>query len=150
VIERDAAQDPRFRAFTELPEDSYHSFLSIPVISRSRVVSVINVQHREPYVFTPREIKSISTIGHLVGAAIELARMEGEIAELSDKLAMRKIIERAKGIVQVEFGVSEEEAYSIIKKQARSRRKTMKEIGEAILLAEELKREQKSNSEPAA
>jgi len=145
VIERDAAQDPRFRAFTELPEDSYHSFLSIPVISRSRVVSVINVQHREPYVFTPREIKSISTIGHLVGAAIELARMEGEIAELSDKLAMRKIIERAKGIVQVEFGVSEEEAYSIIKKQARSRRKTMKEIGEAILLAEELKREQKTN-----
>jgi len=52
--------------------------------------------------------------------------------------------------VQLEFNVSEEEAYSIIKKQARSRRKTMKEIGEAILLAEELKREQKSNSEPAA
>ena len=74
----------------------------------------------------------------------------GEIAELSDKLAMRKIIERAKGIVQAEFGVSEEEAYSIIKKQARSRRKTMKEIGEAILLAEELKREQKTNASPAA
>ena len=150
VIERDAAQDPRFRCFAELPEDSYHSFLSIPVISRGRVVSVINVQHREPYQFTPREIKSISTIGHLVGAAIELARLEGEIAELSDKLAMRKIIERAKGIVQAEFGVSEEEAYSIIKKQARSRRKTMKEIGEAILLAEELKREQKTNANPAA
>ena len=150
VIERDAAQDPRFRAFTELPEDSYHSFLSIPVISRGRVVSVINVQHREPYQFTPREIKSISTIGHLVGAAIELARLEGEIAELSDKLAMRKIIERAKGIVQAEFNVSEEEAYSIIKKQARSRRKTMKDIGEAILLAEELKREQKTNPSPAA
>ncbi len=120
------------------------------MISRGRVVSVINVQHREPYQFTPREIKSISTIGHLVGAAIELARLEGEIAELSDKLAMRKIIERAKGIVQAEFGVSEEEAYSIIKKQARSRRKTMKEIGEAILLAEELKREQKTNASPAA
>ena len=150
AIERDAAQDPRFRCFAELPEDSYHSFLSIPVISRGRVVSVINVQHREPYQFTPREIKSISTIGHLVGAAIELARLEGEIAELSDKLAMRKIIERAKGIVQAEFGVSEEEAYSIIKKQARSRRKTMKEIGEAILLAEELKREQKTNASPAA
>jgi uroporphyrinogen-III synthase len=46
--------------------------------------------------------------------------------------------------------VSEEEAYSIIKKQARSRRKTMKEIGEAILLAEELKRDQKTNASPAA
>jgi uroporphyrinogen-III synthase len=150
VIARDAARDPRFRSFGELPEDSYQSFLSIPVISRGRVVSVINVQHKEPYGFTPREIKSISTIGHLVGAAIELARLENEIVELSDKLAVRKIIERAKGIVQSEFGVSEEEAYSIIKKQARSRRKTMKEIGEAILLAEELKREQKTNAGPAA
>lgn len=111
---------------------------------------MINVQHRDPYEFKPREIKSIATIGHLVGAAIELARMENEIAELSDKLAMRKTIKRAKGIVQSEFGVSEEEAYSIIKKQARSRRKAMKEIAEAILLADELKRSQKTNSEPSA
>lgn len=146
AIERDAALDPRFRVCPELPEDGYQSFLSIPVISRSRVVGVINVQHREPYQFTPREIKSVSTIGHLVGAGIELARLENEIAELSDKLAMRKIIERAKGIVQSEFAVSEEEAYNIIKKQARSRRKTMKEIGEAILLADELKRAQKTDS----
>ena len=148
VIPHNASQDPRFRTFTELPEDTYESFLSIPVISRGRVVSVINVQHREPYSFTPREIKAISTIGHLVGAAIELARLENEIVELSDKLAVRKIIERAKGIVQNEFGISEEEAYSIIKNQARSRRKTMKEVGEAILLAEELKRAQKMNGSP--
>ena len=97
VIPHNASQDPRFRTFTELPEDTYESFLSIPVISRGRVVSVINVQHREPYSFTPREIKAISTIGHLVGAAIELARLENEIVELSDKLAVRKIIERAGG-----------------------------------------------------
>jgi uroporphyrinogen-III synthase len=133
-----------------LSEDAYESFLSIPVISRGRVVGVINLQHRDPYEFKPREIKSIATIGHLVGAAIELARMENEIAELSDKLAMRKTIERAKGIVQSEFGVSEEEAYSIIKKQARSRRKTMKEVAEAILLADELKRSQKTTSDPVA
>ncbi|HYV75706.1 MAG TPA: ANTAR domain-containing protein, partial [Candidatus Binatia bacterium] len=66
------------------------------------------------------------------------------------KLAMRKTIERAKGVVQSEFGVSEEEAYSIIKKQARSRRKTMKEVAEAILLADELKRSQKTTSDPVA
>ena len=148
VLACDARSDPRFKVMPELPEDEYESFLSIPVISRARVVGVINVQHKEPHNFTSREIKSITTIGHLVGAGIELARLESEIAELSHKLAVRKIIERAKGIVQAEFGVSEEEAYSIIKKQARSRRKTMKEIGEAILLADELKRAQKS--EPAA
>lgn len=148
VVDRNASQDPRFRSFTELPEDTYESFLSIPVISRKRVVSVINVQHKDPYTFSSREMKAISTIGHLVGAAIELARLENELAELSDKLEVRKIVERAKGIVQSQFGVSEEEAYSIIKKQARSRRKTMREVGEAILLAEELKRAQKASPPP--
>ncbi|HVP55650.1 MAG TPA: GAF domain-containing protein [Candidatus Eisenbacteria bacterium] len=143
ILERNASQDCRFRSFAELPEDSYEARLSIPVISRARVVSVINVQHREPHVFPPREIKMISTIGHLVGAAIEMARLENEVIQLSDKLAVRKIIERAKGIVQSEFGISEEDAYSLIKKQARSRRKSMNEIAEAILVTNDMKRNQR-------
>ncbi len=143
VLERNASQDGRFRSFAELPEDHYEALLSIPVISRGRVVSVINVQHKEPHAFQPREVKMISMIGHLVGAAIEMARLENEVIQLSDKLAVRKIIERAKGIVQSEFNLSEEEAYSLIKKQARSRRKSMKEIAEAILVTNDIKRNQK-------
>lgn len=143
VLERNASLDSRFRSFAELPEDSYDALLSIPVISRGRVVSVINVQHKEPHTFPPREVKLISMIGHLVGAAIEMARLENEVIELSDKLAVRKIIERAKGIVQSEFGISEEEAYSLIKRQARSRRKSMKEIAEAILVTNDMKRNQR-------
>jgi uroporphyrinogen-III synthase len=83
-----------------------------------------------------------------VGAAIEMARLENEVIELSDKLAVRKIIERAKGIVQSEFGISEEEAYSLIKKQARSRRKSMKEIAEAILVINDMKRNQRPAPSP--
>lgn len=144
ALERNASQDSRFRVFAELPEDNYEALLSIPVISRGRVVSVINVQHKEPHVFQAREVKVISMIGHLVGAAIEMARLENEVIELSDKLAVRKIIERAKGIIQNEFGISEEEAYSMIKKQARSRRKPMREIAESILVINDMKRSQKS------
>lgn len=147
VLERDASRDSRFRCFAELPEDRYQALLSIPVVSRGRVVSVINVQHREPHTFQTREVKMISMIGHLVGAAIEMARLENEVIELSDKLAVRKLIERAKGIVQSEYGISEEEAYNMIKKQARSRRKSMKEIAEAILLTNEMKRTQKPASD---
>jgi uroporphyrinogen-III synthase len=146
VLERNASQDRRFRSFAELPEDHYEALLSIPVVSRGRVVSVINVQHKEPHTFPPRDIKLISMIGHLVGAAIEMARLENEVIELSDKLAVRKIIERAKGIVQSEFGISEEEAYSLIKKQARSRRKSMKEIAEAILVTNDIKLNQRRPS----
>ena len=90
------------------------------------MVSIINVQNRNPRVFTAREVKAVSTIGHLVGAAIEMARLENEVTQLSDKLATRKIVERAKGVMQRELSITEEEAYSIIQKQARQRRKSMK------------------------
>lgn len=140
VLAERASKDPRFKVLTELPEDTYEAMLSVPIVSRGRVVSVINVQNREARVFTSREVKSVSTIGHLVGAAIEMARLENEVTQLSDKLATRKIVERAKGVMQRELSITEEEAYSMIQKQARQRRKSMKEVSEAILLAHELKR----------
>ena len=76
-----------------------------------------------------------------------MARLENEVTQLSDKLATRKIVERAKGVMQRELSITEEEAYSIIQKQARQRRKSMKEVSEAILLADELK---KGSSRPVS
>jgi signal transduction protein with GAF and PtsI domain len=134
-----ASHDARFKVFTELPEDSFEALLSVPIVSRGRVVSVINVQHKNPHAYTAREVKSIVTIGHLVGSAIEMARLENEITQLSDKLATRKVVERAKGIMQRDLAISEPEAYALIQKQARHRRKSMKEISEAIILGDELK-----------
>lgn len=137
-----ASHDARFKVFTELPEDTYEAMLSVPILSRGRVVSVINVQHKSPHVYTPRETKAIATIGHLGGAAIEMARLENEVTQLSDKLAARKVVERAKGIMQRDLSITEQEAYAMLQKQARHRRKSMKEISEAIILTDELKRTQ--------
>ncbi len=140
AMSRNASQDPRFQFFSELPEDRYEAFLSVPVMCRGRLVGVINLQHRLPHEHGEREIKVISTIGFLVGAEIEMARLESEISQLSQQLETRKLVERAKGILQRELGLNEEQAYSTIQKQSRQRRKSMKEIAEAIILAEEVKR----------
>ncbi len=141
AVARDASQDPRFRFFGELPEDRYEAFLSVPVLCRGRVVGVINLQHRLPHTHTRREIQLISTIGFLVGAEIEMARLEGEISHLSDQLETRKLVERAKGILQRELGINEEDAYLTLQRQSRQRRKSMKEVAQAIILSEEVKRE---------
>jgi len=45
---------------------------------------------------------------------------------------MQVLVERAKGILQRELRVTEEEAYLTIQKQSRQRRKSMKEVAEAI------------------
>lgn len=134
-----AWEDPRFLTFNELPEDKYEAFLSVPVLSRGRIVGVINVQHRQQHVHSRREMNLISTIGFLVGAEIEMARLETENTQLSERLEERKVVDRAKGILQRELGVTEEEAYVMIQRQSRQRRKTKKEIAEAIIIGEEVR-----------
>jgi uroporphyrinogen-III synthase len=140
AVARYAFEDPRFQVFNELPEDRYEAFLSVPVLSRDKLVGVINVQHRQPHNHSRREIRLISMIGFLVGAEIEVARLEGENSQLSEQLEARKVIDRAKGILQRELGITEEEAYLTIQKQSRQRRKSKKEISEAIIIGDELRR----------
>src|SRR5258707_8379978 len=139
AVAEKAAQDPRFQFFHELPEDSYEAFLSVPLMCRGRVVGVINLQHRQHHVYRRREIRLISGIGFLVGAEIELARLEEANSSLTEQLETRKIVERAKGILQRDFGLSEEQAYLALQRQSRQRRKAMKEIAEAIVLSDEVK-----------
>jgi AmiR/NasT family two-component response regulator len=105
-------------------------------------VGVINLQHRRPHIHGQAEIKLVSTIGFLVGAAIEMARLENQNLILSQQLETRKLLERAKGILQREMGMSEEQAYLALQRQSRQMRKPMKEIAEAVILSEELKRSQ--------
>src|SRR2546427_9535038 len=131
AVSKNASKDPRFQFFHELPEDSYEAFLSVPLLSRGRVVGVINLQHKQHHVYRRREIRLISTIGFLVGAEIELARLEDANSSLADQLETRKIVERAKGILQRDLGLSEEQAYLTLQRQSRQKRKTMKEIGRA-------------------
>ncbi len=135
-----AFEDPRFQTFNELPEDRYEAFLSVPVLSRGNMVGVINLQHRQPHEHSRRDIQLISMIGFLVGAEIEMARLEVENSQLSERLETRKILDRAKGILQRDLSISEEEAYLTIQRQSRQRRKTKKEIAEAIVLGDELRR----------
>jgi signal transduction protein with GAF and PtsI domain len=140
VVGSHAFDDPRFKTFNELPEDRYEAFLSVPVLSRGKLVGVINLQHRQPHSHTQREMQLISTIGFLVGAEIETARLEIENSQLSERLETRKVLDRAKGILQRDMGFTEEEAYLTIQRQSRQRRKTKKEIAEAIILTDELRR----------
>jgi uroporphyrinogen-III synthase len=139
AVAKSAALDSRFQFFHELPEDTYEAFLSVPLMCRGQVMGVINVQHRQPHVYRSREIRLISTIGFLVGAEIEMARLEDANSNLSEQLQARKVVERAKGILQRDLGLSEEQAYLTLQRQSRQKRKPMKEIAEAIVLSDEVK-----------
>jgi len=78
-----------------------------------------------------------------VSPAIELAisrfkdflAVEQENESLKENLESRKIIERAKGLLMEQRKLSEEQAYSLIKKASMNMRKPMADVAQAILLA---------------
>src|ERR1700733_2706784 len=72
-ISREAYLDPRFKHFSDLPEDNYEAFLSAPVIVRNRVAGVINVQHRNAHFHTGGEMELLTTVGEQVGSLLALA-----------------------------------------------------------------------------
>jgi signal transduction protein with GAF and PtsI domain len=76
AISREAYNDPRFKYFKDLPQDTFEAFLSAPIISQNKVVGVINVQHREPRIHSGDEIEMLSTLGEQVGCLLVLSHMK--------------------------------------------------------------------------
>ncbi len=79
AIPRHAGQDQRFKFFHNLPEDAYEAFLSVPIVTKTGVVGVVNVQHRRPHRHTEDQIALLTTIANQVGGAIENARLYEEM-----------------------------------------------------------------------
>jgi len=63
----------------------------------------------------------------------EIAQLESEVAELGDRLETRKLIERAKGLLQAKHAMTEPEAFSWMQRAAMDRRTTMKRVAEVVL-----------------
>lgn len=150
AIPEKALKDPRFQRFKNLPEDTFEAFLSVPILSRGKLIGVINLQHCKPYYHTEQEVRLLTATGHLVGAELERARLESENLELSDRLESRKHIEKAKGVLQRDFGLDEDAAYKAMQRESRQRRKSMREIAEAILLNDDLRKTRWSLTSQAA
>ncbi len=63
----------------------------------------------------------------------EMSGLEDQVDDLQGRLEARKLVERAKGILQDTQGMTEAEAFRWIQQQAMQRRETMKAIAERIL-----------------
>lgn len=80
------------------------------------------------------------TAGDLVPAielalsrAEEITALEREVSNLSDQLETRKLVERAKGVLQTAHGFTEPEAFKWIQRAAMDKRTTMRQVAEVVL-----------------
>jgi two-component system, response regulator PdtaR len=63
----------------------------------------------------------------------EFAALESEVSNLKERLEVRKLLDRAKGLLQAEQGLTEAEAFRWIQKSSMDRRMTMRAVAEEVL-----------------
>ncbi len=103
-----------------------------PLVERANVAGVVN------YLIKPlRESEIIPAIEVTLARYQALRTLEEQVASLTEQLETRKIIERAKGLL-IERGLTEQEAFRKIRKVSMDSRKSMREVAEAILLANDM------------
>jgi len=147
ALPSNAWQDHRFKRFPTLIEDTYEAFLSVPLVSGGDLIGVVNVHHRARHEHTPQEVALLTFIGEQMGVALaksvlaeENRRLQEETEEMKRQLETRKVVERAKGILQHRYNLTEEEAYLRLRNESRRMRRPMRELAEAVILAEDLAR----------
>jgi len=88
-----------------------------------------------------REEELFPTIELAISRFAEFISLRRENEDLKKTLEARKVIERAKGILMKSRGLSEPEAFALIRKKSMETRKPMADIAQAIILTEEMGRE---------
>ena len=96
-------------------------------------VSDEGVFSRDIFVYMRLKIKKSDEIKKLQEENLLLKK---ELEVLKEKLETRKLVEIAKGILTRKEGLSEDEAYRKIHRKSMDLRKTMKQVAEAIILAD--------------
>jgi signal transduction protein with GAF and PtsI domain len=111
------------------------SLLSIPMLIRDRAIGVINSYTSIPHVFSSEEIKVLQAIANQAAIAIENTKLVEKSFEMQEALEVRKLVERAKGLLMQAKGITEEQALRLIQRQSMDTRKSMREVAEAVILA---------------
>jgi signal transduction protein with GAF and PtsI domain len=135
---RDVRQDKRYGVPDIAAAEGLVSMLSVPMLFKDKVIGVINTYTAHEHVFSKDEIDVLQAVANQCASAIVQTRLLTEKLAAQEALETRKLVERAKGVLMRQKGMSEPEAFREIQKQSMDRRKSMKEIAEAVLLAQEL------------
>lgn len=138
MIVKDVTKEKEYKYQDIAKKEGLCSLLCVPLSVKSKVIGVINCYTSSPYDFKETEIEILSVIANQAAVAIENTELMVKSRVIQEELETRKKIERAKGILMKEGGVTEEEAYLKLQKYSMDNRKSMREVSEAIIMTSEL------------
>jgi GAF domain-containing protein len=138
IVVPDVAKDPQYTYPDIARKENLRSLLVVPMMIKDKAVGVLNCYTSELHTFTDDEVQLVQAVANQAGIAIEHTRAIEKAVAAEEALESRKVVERAKGILMRQNGLSEEAAFKLIQRQAMDRRKSMKEVAEAVILSEEI------------
>jgi len=140
ITVKDVTKEKEYKYKDIAKREGLCSLLCVPLAVKDRVIGVINCYTSSPHDFTETEINLLSSIANQAAVAIENTELMVKTRVIQEELEARKKIERAKGILMKRGGLTEEEAYLTLQKYSMDHRKSMCEVAEAIILANDLEK----------
>ena len=119
-------------------KENLTSLLSVPMVVKNKAIGIVNVYTKKPHVFTQEEIGILQMVANQAAIAVENTKLMEESLKAKEALEVRKVVDRAKGILMRIKGLDEEAAHKLIHKKSMDSCKSMKEIAESIILMDEL------------
>lgn len=139
VTALNVAKEPLYTYPEIAAKEGLVSMASIPMMIKDRVIGVLNSYTSKEHRFTKDELKVLQIVANQAAIAIENTKLFDKAVEMEEALQTRKAVERAKGILMKQYSVTEEEGFKIMQRKSMNTRTSIREIAEAVILANEIK-----------
>jgi two-component system, response regulator PdtaR len=139
IVIPDVLKEPEYKYKNIAEKEGIVSLLCVPMAVKNRMVGVLNCYTSKPHKFSRTEINVLTTVANQAAIAIENTELMVKTRVIQEELETRKVVERAKGILMKEEGLTEVDAFRKMQKFSMDRRKPMKEIAEAIIMTNDMK-----------
>lgn len=115
------------------------SMVGVPLQGKKeKIIGVLNCFTSVPHEFSSTDINLLTTVANQAAVAIHNTDLIINTKIIQEELKARKTVERAKEIIMERQSLSGDEAYKWMRKRSMDSRKTILEVAEAILLANEM------------
>ncbi|MFJ2604482.1 ANTAR domain-containing response regulator [Streptomyces sp. NPDC091279] len=131
-------------AAEKIAEESIAPVLMLTAFSQRDLVERARDAGAMAYLVKPfSKSDVVPAIEMAVSRFTELKELEKEVADLSQRLETRKLVDRAKSVLQTAYGLTEPAAFRWIQKTSMDRRMSMQQVAEAVIADAEEKKSSK-------
>lgn len=136
-------------AAEKVAEESIAPVLMLTAFSQRELVERARDAGAMAYLVKPfSKSDVVPAIEMAVSRFTELRALEKEVADLSQRLETRKLVDRAKSVLQTQYGLTEPAAFRWIQKTSMDRRLSMQQVAEAVIAdGEERKQQEQQQSQ---